>query len=138
MLFDVEGRAAMDRAYAAGEESAYINGISDEPPPPPPQAQPAPVAAATPPPQAAPVAADTGPGFWSRLGSSLSSVGGNIATAGRDVVDFAASAKVTLPQHAANSGPVSVQTSGTPAAMPWPWIAGGLIALAGALLLSRK
>ena len=117
-----ENRAAMDEAYATGMDRMGVEFDGKAPATKPAPAAPAPVQAAS-----APKAAeDTGPGFWSRLGSGIASVAGKTA----DLVEDAAS-RVEFRSISGARGNALVNLAPPPRPEPpWAWILGGAAAVA--------
>lgn len=119
-----EDRASMDAAYATGTDQIAVQ-LDGRSPAPPPAPRPATASAAADPTTAPP--ADTGPGFWSRLGSGLASVGRNtvdLAKAAADRVEIVGSISAGRQNGLAAMAP--------PPPPPTPW---GMILGLGAGLL---
>lgn len=125
-----DNRAAMDDAFTTGEDRIAVlidgrqGGLFSTPVPvPAPVAQPAAQPAAQAPAQAA------GPGFWSRLGSGLADLGGQL-------VDAAKGLEVRRVPATSPATP-GATVAEPPPQPPWAWILGGAGAVILLLLLRR-
>lgn len=125
-----EDRAVYDEAFAMGEDriAVLLDGQAPAPKPAPAPA-PAPTTTA---PSPAPPSADTGPGLWSRLGSGLSAVGGNL-------VDLAKRVEFTpAPISGARGNAMASLPPPPPPAVPWRVLAIVAAALVALAMLLRR
>lgn len=120
--------AAMDESYRIGMD--VIGQEFDGKPPAPPKTVAAPVQAAKP----APPPEDTGPGFWSRLGSGIASVAGNTVDAAASIASRVTIA-VPISGARANAAQQLVPPRQEP---PWAMILGAGAALLVLVALLRR